>query len=225
MIFLVFSYSAFNPNAYFVGFVTLAIQYAVDKYCLLRLWYNAPLVGTQLADFNGRYFLSAAVVACAIFSSYAFAEFPYDNLCEADDEGLGQNQNITVELSDGTNGTIEVIGEDSPARFCEQNYLRLPGFIFPATPNKQPENGVWMTDSQERITLIYGWTSVAALIAFFVVGFGGIVMNFTSSLFGRRYIPTGKDQKIDFSSLPEVFAYVPNVRAPGFLFPFLVHTQ
>jgi hypothetical protein len=37
-----------------------------------------------------------------------------------------------------------------------------------------------------------------------------------------RYSPEGDDQHIDFSSDPEIFAYVPQIKRNGFPFPFIV---
>lgn len=67
----------------------MLVQYFCDKFCLMRLWSPGAFIGTQLAVFNRRYFLSAALLAFAVVSSYAYAEFPYDNLCNAIEDGGG----------------------------------------------------------------------------------------------------------------------------------------
>lgn len=50
-------------------------------------------------------------------------------------------------------------------------FRRLDGKIaFPALPIFQPKGSQWMTDEQERLTTIYGWTSLS-FIAFFALVF------------------------------------------------------
>jgi hypothetical protein len=48
----------------------------------MRLWARALLHGAELQRFTRRYFLSACIVAFAVFSAYAWAQFPYDNVCD-----------------------------------------------------------------------------------------------------------------------------------------------
>jgi len=225
VIFLILFYSALNPNAWFIGFATLIIQYYTDKFCLMRLWTSSAYIGNELAVFNRRYFLSGALLAFAIVSSYAYAEFPYDNLCDANDgsggEGFGRSA-VPVQFWNGTVGEIDVPGTHSPAIFCQQNYIKLPGFDFPALPSAQNKSsGEWMSDSQALLVTIFGWTSLAALVIFVIVVFGNAIINAVRSIFSGEVKEHVVDQKIDFSAVHEIFGYIPSVKAAGFLFPFL----
>lgn len=65
-----------------MGFIILAGQYAVDKFSLFRLWGWNPSLGADLANFSWKYMVTAALVTFAVASSYVFAQFPYDNLCD-----------------------------------------------------------------------------------------------------------------------------------------------
>ena len=109
------------------------IQYYCDKFCLMRLWSPGAFIGTQLAVFNRRYFLSAALLAFAIVSSYSYAEFPYDNLCDPVGSASGgmeeEGGRVRVTFWNGTAGEINVPGSNSPAIFCQQNYWLLNGLI------------------------------------------------------------------------------------------------
>lgn len=190
----------------------------------MRLWSPGAFVGTQLAVFNRRYFLSAALLAFAIVSSYAYAEFPYDNLCPIEDGGGGLevSGSVPVTFWNGTAGAINVPGTNSPAMFCRQNYWLIPGFNFPALPSAQElSQGDWMTESQELLVTIFGWTSLAALVIFVLVVFGNAIMNTVRMLFSGEVQNYGVDQKIDFSSIQEISGYIPQVKVGGFLFPFL----
>lgn len=191
----------------------------------MRLWSPGALIGTQLAVFNRRYFLSAALLAFAIVSSYAYAEFPYDNLCdpvENDGGGLEVSGIVSVTFWNGTAGEINVPGTNSPATFCRMNYWLIPGFNFPALPSAQElSQGEWMSESQELLVTIFGWSSLAALVIFVLVVFGNAITNAVRTLFSGEVQNFQVDQKIDFSSIQEISGYIPQVKVGGFLFPFL----
>jgi hypothetical protein len=79
--FLTFYYSMLFPASYFLASATLAVHYWVDKFCILRTWAPAPVIGNNVAEMSRTFFFSAAVMVYAIMSSYSFASFPYDNAC------------------------------------------------------------------------------------------------------------------------------------------------
>jgi len=78
-----------------------------------------------------------------------------------------------------------------------------------------------MTNSQETLVTLYGWTTVAMLVGFVSYLFGGAIKNFFVGIFKGIYEPTGTDQRIDFSTDQEVYAYIPQIRRGGYAFPFL----
>ena len=79
-----------------------------------------------------------------------------------------------------------------------------------------------MSESQELLVTIFGWSSLAALIIFVLVVFGNAIMNAFRALFSGESQDHGVDQKIDFSSNQEISGYIPQVnKVGGFLFPFL----
>lgn len=72
--------------------------------------------------------------------------------------------NITTVGSKTTyNVTLAPGDNDTPYKYCLQDLLRTPGRNFPALPQFQPEGGEWMTEDQEQITTLYGWTSLGVL--------------------------------------------------------------
>jgi hypothetical protein len=107
VLFVVFFYSALYPLTFFFGAAILFVQYYVrspnrivpqgvsiansrtqpsmlaffnsqtDKYCLMRIWASSSSLGGELAKFSRRYFFSGALLAMAIVSAYAYAQFPY----------------------------------------------------------------------------------------------------------------------------------------------------
>jgi hypothetical protein len=78
-----------------------------------------------------------------------------------------------------------------------------------------------MTSSQEQLVNIYGWSSLGVLIAFFVIFFGSSSLRIFSSLFRNTYTASGAKQNVDFSSNPDIPAYVPQIKLPSFPFPLL----
>ena len=81
VLFLTFYYGFIFPAGFFFASVTLAVRYWVDKFCLLRVWSPAPMLGSEIADMSRVYFFSLASVGYAVMSSYNYASFPYDNAC------------------------------------------------------------------------------------------------------------------------------------------------
>ena len=142
----------------------------MDRFSLMRTWKRAPQLGTRVSKFSRQYFFSLACVAMAIICSFYWSGFPFDNICPNDgiDESfIGENFTVS-EWGAGPNATSELVSysdADVDYRFCPQD-LMTPGLSdsFPFVPEKQPEGGEWMTDDQERVTTLFGWSSVVITI-------------------------------------------------------------
>jgi len=115
-----------------------------------------------------------------------------------------------------------VIASDK-ARVCNtQECCQEIGTRFPPVPSVfETKEFYWMTEDQERLSKIFGWTSVGLLIAFAVIVFGGNILKLIMSLFKGVYKPTGQDQKIDFSSIKDIDGYIPQVRIGSYAYPLL----
>jgi hypothetical protein len=126
VLFVVFFYSALFPAGFFFGAVILAIQYFVDKFSLMRLWGWSPLIGSDLAVFSRRYFFTSALIALSLVSSYTWAQFPYDNICDNSEAQSGFNGTYTEvstfrgELVNG-DGLSDVI-QDTSVVYCDQSW-------------------------------------------------------------------------------------------------------
>jgi len=207
-----------HPATFFYGYLILMIQYFTDKYCLMRIWYLAPLIGKEVSVFSRRYFFSAALLAMAIASSFVYAHFPYDNVCETTTVFEGGTFEVMNQKGAEFNVTVE---QGLQFQYCSQRFTETENFAFPASPNWQPDGLEWMTNSQETLVTLYGWTTVAMLVGFVSYLFGGAIKNFFVGIFKGIYEPTGTDQRIDFSTDQEVYAYIPQIRRGGYAFPFL----
>jgi hypothetical protein len=123
VLFVVFFYSALFPVGFFFGALILTLQYFVDKYCLVRIWGWNPLIGSELAVFSRRYFFTAATICFAVASSYAWAQFPYDNVCDGDKSGFAKIYEGVLKGNDEPvgNGTVDVT-QDNNVLFCDQSF-------------------------------------------------------------------------------------------------------
>ena len=206
ILFLALWYCSIFPAALFLCAFALFVNYFMDRFSLMRTWKRAPALGTTISKFSRKYFISTAVIAMAIVSSYYWASFRFDNLCRkssmfailamclrlyiahsffartvVDDVALDPTYMNTGVASDRTGewdlitlGTgmelkdITVSPDSQVYKYCFQDMIRQPGKSFPAVPSNQPEGSEWMSEEQEQVTRIYGWTSVAVLVVVFL---------------------------------------------------------
>ena len=190
----------------------------------MRIWSWTPFLGSELAVFSRRYFFSGSCLALAMVSAYAWAQFPFDNLCDPveyngpDVSGVYSNVRLLNEVDVIPEVTVT---QATPSLFCSQSWREVAGFTFPPTSRIQPDDRRWMTDSQETLTDTYGWTAVVVIVSFVLYYFGSAIVKFMMSWVMGVYEPKGQIQYIDFSSNVEIFAYVPQIKLIGFPFPFL----
>jgi len=186
----------------------------------MRIWAWSANIGSELAEFSRRYFFSGAMLAYVLVSAYAWMQFPYDNLCDPDQPTQVRTGDYVSKTSDGST-TVTRVEQSTAMVFCHQSWIRLDGFPFPPTSRLQPPGKTWMRGSQDTLTNVYGWFSVGALVGFIIYFFGAAIARFFTSWFRGVYTPTGQNQHIDFSSNPEITAYVPQIKRGGFPFPIL----
>lgn len=150
----------------------------------MRIWGYSPFVGSEVARFSRRYFFSGAVLAYAIISAYAWAGFMYDNICDVDNPQPGAKRTYTdVELAnEKVMPTIEV-KQDKYVEYCDQSFRGYAGLPFPPVSRQQPDGLKWMKGSQETLSNVYGWTSVAFLVGFVVLFFGSGILKYFRSWF------------------------------------------
>ncbi|KAG7353426.1 hypothetical protein IV203_002781 [Nitzschia inconspicua] len=230
ILFVVFYYSSLFPFVFVYGFIILFIQYFVDRFSLFRLWGWNPQLGAELASFSRKYMILGCLAAFAIMSSFIYAQFPYDNVCDPSEPVNGAAGSYSgVTLADGVlvnegseNAGIVVVSQDTEVAFCDQSRSGSDEFWFPATKRVQGDGPLtWFTNEQARITAVYGWTSVV-IVAFLVIYlFGRSAGDLAMFIFTGVYQPEGEPQNIDFSSNLNIFAYVPQLKYVGHPFPYI----
>jgi hypothetical protein len=186
VLFLTFYYALLFPAGFFFAAATLAIHYFVDKYCLLRNWAPAPMLGSAIADMSRIYFFSSAIAIYAVVSSYNFASFPYDNACE-DDTMVSSKYVGTVDAVSGKGDvvTVRISQGDSNYFYCNQDMMHFDPPAFPAIPSNQPVGGEWMSDEQSFV-VVFGWTSVV-IVVFVMCIFLNALRRMLAPMFFRVY--------------------------------------
>jgi hypothetical protein len=218
ILFLTLWYCAIYPGAFFMCSFALLINYFVDRFSLMRSWKRPPLLGPKISEFSRRYFFSLAIVAMAVLSSYYWASFPFDNLCRNDGQGDTEFSGTWV-LPVAGDPILEL---NETYRYCLQDFFRFDANerSFPFVSKNQREGERWMTDDQEIVADIYGWSAVGVLAIVVLSFLWGWYIAFRS-LFRGTYESCGEDQNIAFSDVPSINGYVPQVVSAVFSYPLL----
>lgn len=157
--FLAFWYSSIFPGGLLFASAALTVNYYTDRFSLMRSWQRAPRVGKEISIISLNYFFSTALFFLALMSSFYWSAFPFDNLCPTN-ETLGHNGTYSI-----SGETSVVVDEDSSVwRFCSQDFILGPGrfFDYPFIyKDGEPDHGEWMTEEQQFLSQLFGWTSVA----------------------------------------------------------------
>jgi hypothetical protein len=118
--------------------------------------------------------------------------------------------------------TFIVNPDDEAYEFCLQDLFRYgrDERSFPFTSDKQRPGHEWMTADQETLTDTFGW-SVVGIMAFILLSFLWDWWDAIMSLFKGSYSPRGDDQGVNFSNVPSISTYVPQVDSPVYAYPLL----
>jgi len=227
ILFLTLFYSVLFPLGFFFASAIFTVYYWVDKFCLLRSWRQGPKLGASMSR-TSAFFFKLCLLAYAIMASYFYSQFPADNAClsgsneedlsdyiTSDSKGL-----VDVKLLNGNTET-RVLGDDDVEgyKFCTQEIIRSGS--FPALPSLQLD-GTWMTDNQKLYSKMFGWTSVAVVCLICAALLKNIFMLYVYPIFKSPYKPPTYENNQQFEDVREIAAYVPQVKLPGFEFPFLL---
>ena len=171
----------------------------------------------------------------ALVSSYYWASFPFDNLCQGEDGSTaGDALSGTFVISpkdDDTNNAngdvrVTVNTTDPTFVFCKQDFLRFYSDKrnrFPFHHRNQPEGREWMTDDQETVTSVWGWVGLASAVAIICAILASIVRKWC---WRTGYRPRGKDQGVNFSDVATISCYIPQVKSRVFAYPLVAcHTD
>ena len=143
-----------------LGSLALLAQFWVGKFALLRLCGRTTDVGFYLSRLTRNYFIPIVLVTHLVMSAYWWSGYPYDNVCTSASEEGGYT-------------------------YCNQDFWSAG--IFPPLPRFQPEGAKWMSTSQEKLTSLYGWTSVIVLLGSGAAFLHNVVVPKIQSIFHSTY--------------------------------------
>ena len=229
ILFLNLFYCSIFPTSFFLCAISLSFKYVVDRFNLMRTWKKAPDLGPAISKMSHRYFFPISVAVMAMFSSYFWTGFPFDNLCENDyiDQayiGTFTIQPYPVSGVTSKNETITVTENGVDYRYCNQDFLGVKGgFPFVGLPqaiHKNIEPLAYMTREQLISTTYFGWASLAVMIMIFLK-FIMIWYKSYQKMYHGNYKAVGESQGIPYSTLRSRCAYIPQVTSNFFSRPLI----
>lgn len=141
--------------------MALLAQYYSGKFSLLRLCGPTPDIGFHLSRLSRNYFTPIVLVTHVVMNAYWWSGYPYDNVCESNEENGGGYS------------------------YCNQNFYGA--MVFPPLPRFQPEGAKWMSESQETLTSLYGWTSVVVMLVASYAFLRNTIIPWIKSIYGSTY--------------------------------------
>lgn len=229
-LFLALWYSTVYPGALLMCSFALFINYFMDRFALMRTWKRPPKLGSKISEFSRRYFFLVAILAMAVLASYYWAGFPYDNLClieEAESPLISNNTFVgewKIRPFDSALNPVDIYFPSDTDIYqpCLQDFFRFPWSekAFPFISMFQLEGEEWMTVDQELITDIFGWSSVGVLGIIFISFISRSYISFMH-MFRGSYESCGHDMGINFSDVPSISTYIPEVQSPVISYPLL----
>jgi hypothetical protein len=177
-------YGSLVPLGYFFSAFSAFLNYWCDKYCLMRVWQHKPGVDASLKE---SVVVAVLLIVCThfIFTSYFFAGYPFDLLCETDSDlsSTGSLVASTYGLEDGAMWKV-----------CDQRLFST--LLFGSSPH-------WTRGQSECIMLFRIATIIAA--ASFVLWYCGSASIISiQSLFFRRHKTVG-DIALDETGKPYLY--------------------
>eukprot|EP00814_Leptocylindrus_danicus_P011095 CAMPEP_0116013814 /NCGR_PEP_ID=MMETSP0321-20121206/5937_1 /TAXON_ID=163516 /ORGANISM="Leptocylindrus danicus var. danicus, Strain B650" /LENGTH=226 /DNA_ID=CAMNT_0003483409 /DNA_START=253 /DNA_END=930 /DNA_ORIENTATION=+ len=155
----------------------------------------------------------------AVGTSYFIAGFPYDNVCVRG-EGLINTGSYQVQLSNG-NTFDTIIYDDTPIYdYCNHN--SWTSGIFPAQVSEPDGLENPMSDDQRILIKVFAFMNVIVMSIYILWYLLVALVRQAKSLVKGAYEPPGQVQNIDFSSVNEIFGYVPQAKLPEFDHPLLL---
>jgi hypothetical protein len=193
VLFVALFFSSILPEAFLLGALALLAQFFVGKFALLRLCGPTADVGFYLSRLSRNYFIPFILITHVVMSAYWWSGYPYDNVCA--NEGGGYS-------------------------YCNQNFWSAG--VFPPLPRFQPKNAKWMSDSQEKLTSLYGWTSVVVLLISVAAFLRNVIIPKIRALYENTYeVSTAKKSivRYRFSLLTNSFSISPVCMIAGWCRP------
>lgn len=161
ILFLALWYSAIYPGALFMCSIALIINYFADRFSLMRAWKRQPQLGSTVSNLSRKYFFVLSLIAMTLMCSYYWSGFPYDNLCEAENNDVDVSGNWVFNTTSGFVQEVRLMEDSTAYRFCLQDFMHYEREErrWPFLPKHQRDGSEWMTSPQESVCNIWGYSS------------------------------------------------------------------
>jgi len=191
---------AINPGGLFISAFAFAVNYWVDKYCLLRLWKKKPRYDGSLTEIAHEY-IGIAFLICALATLSLYENWPFDDLCTTD-------QTVSLAVAVASNITNPVIFSN-----CREN---IHTYLLHLRQGQPPK-----TSAQGSVVFLHRILCLVMLAVFFVFYFGFHMYDLFRRLFvGYTYERT-EEQQTKYSNVKKIQAYVPQILDGAQLMPHL----
>jgi len=217
-IYLVLFYCVLFPAGFFVGSFALGVVYLTDRFSLMRSWARRPRVGTQIADFARRFFISGAVFFMAYSSLLYWRNFPFDNLCKDNSTELHSvyADQWTIDIP-GDSLIFGPPGKSTPVVFN----ISLSDQVYKYCNQQFDISGSWQTSDQKAVVKMSGAAWLIVLILVLVI-FMWRFFNHLREYCQGTHKHWGADQNIPFSNVETIDSYIPQVCSFEFAHPLIL---
>jgi len=167
-VFVALFYAAVYPPGMFIAALCFVYTYIVDKYCLLRVWRQAPQVDASVAK-RSRAFILFAALAHVMVTANWYASWAFDGAMETTVDAPAPRLNAKPKPPQ----LAYIPVDKAPTAVGGDGWLRL----------LQPQAEDWMPQEQQQLVAVYGLAAAVLLAAFVVAVFGKTVVGAVKRLF------------------------------------------
>jgi hypothetical protein len=209
-LFLSLFWCALYPQGLFITALAYFICYTLDKYCLLRSWSTPAALDDDLTK-KSRAHIAMALYVHVVMTMVFYSGWPFDNTCpKIPHRHLSKDVLRVAQLA--LNVTSDYVYEE-----CNQNPLGHLGTILAGGSTVED----FMYGHQKHAVSLYATIVMFMTVVLIGVFFGKTVVESVYGLFYGSYSAETDAQNINFSSVENMQAFIPEMRHPKLTFPLI----
>jgi hypothetical protein len=192
-------FNALFPAGFFVTAIAFFVNYWVDKYSLLRTWKQPPAMDGTLAA-AARLQVSLIFLVHCFVTMHFYAGWPFDDVT------LASSDAMTV---------MSVNGEASAAvPLHTEVHQEIYNFF-----NFYEQS--WYSADQFAVVRVYAIVNIVGLCLFVAYYFGNSALHLVHALFYGSYDAVGRANDDEYSFVPGIETYVPQIHQKGYGNPLI----